>query len=120
MQSNLFLEQKSIHQRSGLATSLNGIHASRNRLQRMMGGALLTCSLLLSLCACAANKTDAQESEAFSYAWLKGQAHTLATQPYVSHKGELPKSLQGMSWDDYQQFHFKKKAALWREQNSEF
>nr|WP_128637758.1 glucan biosynthesis protein D [Shewanella putrefaciens] len=87
----------------------------------MVGSVLLTCSVLLSLSACAAGKASApQEGEEFSYAWLKGHARTLAAESYVSHKGELPKSLQGMSWDDYQQFHFKKKAAMWRDQDSEF
>lgn len=123
MQPNLFPEQRNVYQQSMVTVpSIEAQSSSRRgRLQRMVGSVLLTCSVLLSLSACAAGKqASPQEGEEFSYAWLKGYARTMAAQPYESHKGELPKSLQGMSWDDYQQFHFKKKAALWRDQDSEF
>ncbi|MFQ6370490.1 glucan biosynthesis protein [Shewanella sp. YIC-542] len=59
-------------------------------------------------------------AEPFSYAWLKGHARHQASQPYVSHKGELPDSLKHLDWDDYQQLHFKKKAALWRNDDTRF
>lgn len=119
MQPNLFPEQRHLNPEPMVMPSVEA-QSTRSRLQRMVGSVLLTCSVLLSLSACAAGKASAPQEEEFSYAWLKGYAHTLATESYVSHKGELPKSLQGMSWDDYQQFHFKKKAALWHEDDSEF
>jgi len=58
--------------------------------------------------------------QAFDYAWLKGHANTLANQPYKSHEGEVPKSLQRISWDDYQKLRFKPEHALWRNQESLF
>jgi len=105
MQPNLFPEQRNVYQQSMVTVpSIEAQSSSRRgRLQRMVGSVLLTCSVLLSLSACAAGKqASPQEGEEFSYAWLKGYARTMAAQPYESHKGELPKSLQGMSWDDYQ------------------
>lgn len=110
MQPNLFPEQRNVNRELMAMPSSVEIQSTRGRLQRMVGSVLLTCSVLLSLSACAAGKASApQEGEEFSYAWLKGHARTLAAESYVSHKGELPKSLQGMSWDDYQQFHLRKK-----------
>ncbi|WP_309043321.1 glucan biosynthesis protein [Marinobacter sediminicola] len=56
----------------------------------------------------------------FSYAWLKGHARELASQPYVSHEGELPQSLKQISWDDYQAIRFRKDHALWADSDSAF
>lgn len=53
--------------------------------------------------------------EKFSYAWLKGYARELANNPYKSHKGELPESLKKLDWDEYQQIHFRKDKALWKD-----
>jgi periplasmic glucans biosynthesis protein len=59
-------------------------------------------------------------SRAFNYAWLKGRARKLATEAYVSHKGELPQSLKNLSWDDYQAIAFREDQALWRNDNTAF
>ena len=31
--------------------------------------------------------------------------------------GEMPDSLKGLDWDDYQEIRFNKEAALWRDKN---
>lgn len=91
------------------------------RLQKLASRSLLAVGVLFSFTACAAQPpAEPKVGEAFSYAWLKGHARQLAAQPYQSHKGELPKSLKSLDWDDYQQIHFKKDKALWRKDNSEF
>ncbi len=84
-----------------------GLH----RLYHLVCGALLVPTLL-SVCA-AAPAALAAESAPFDYAWLKGHARQLATQPYVSHEGELPASLKKLSWDDYQQIAYDHDHALW-------
>jgi glucans biosynthesis protein len=94
-----------------------------NRLQRLASRSLLTVGVLFSVTACAAQPSEPAEpkaGEAFNYAWLKGYARQLATQPYQSHKGELPKSLKSLDWDDYQQIHFNKEKALWTKDDTEF
>ena len=56
-------------------------------------------------------------SQPFDYAWLKGQARSLAEQPYKSREGEIPAVLQRLSWDDYQALRFDRQQALWTSQN---
>ena len=75
------------------------------------------CILLPGLLSPAA---AAEGSEPFDYAWLKGRARTLAAAPYVSHEGELPKVLQNLSWDAYQQIRFDRGHVLWRKDDSLF
>jgi len=60
------------------------------------------------------------ETRPFSYAWLKGRARHLASQPYQDHEGEIPDSLKRLSWDDYQAIRFRQEHALWRNQPSAF
>jgi periplasmic glucans biosynthesis protein len=60
------------------------------------------------------------QSQPFSYAWLKGRARKLAGEAYVSRKGELPQSLQNISWDDYQAIGFRADQSLWRDTDSAF
>ncbi|MAA66242.1 MAG: glucan biosynthesis protein D [Alteromonadaceae bacterium] len=60
------------------------------------------------------------ESKRFDYAWLKGHARDLASKPFKSHEGELPKSLQKLSWDDYQAIRFRPEKSLWQDDGSAF
>ncbi|MCY0966443.1 glucan biosynthesis protein [Parathalassolituus penaei] len=85
-------------------------------------GTLLTATALslASLTVMAADKAAPDAGEAFSYAWLKGYARHQATEEYVSHKGELPKALQGLSWDNYQQLRYDHDHALWKKDESLF
>ncbi len=93
---------------------------------RLPAALTLLQALLLALLLGAAVSTRAaaaaapDDGEPFSYAWLKGHAQELAQQDYVSHKGELPKRLQGLSWDDYQQLRYQRDKALWRKKDSAF
>lgn len=106
------------------------------RLQHMTSRSFAAISVLFSLTACASTSTSStaisptaspsvvtiqpKAGELFDFAWLKGQARQLSTLPYQSHQGELPDSLKRLDWDDYQQLHFKKDAAVWRDEPSEF
>ncbi|MCG2581837.1 MAG: glucan biosynthesis protein [Marinobacter sp.] len=56
----------------------------------------------------------------FSYGWLKGHARALAGGPWVSREGDLPDSLKGLSWDDYQAIRFRPDKALWRNDHNAF
>ncbi|WP_097459977.1 glucan biosynthesis protein [Mangrovitalea sediminis] len=56
----------------------------------------------------------------FDYAWLKGHARELSAKPYRSHKGDLPKSLKDISWDDYQAIRFRPDKSLWQDKGSDF
>ncbi|MCX4186922.1 glucan biosynthesis protein [Methylophaga sp. OBS4] len=81
----------------------------------------MTIGILLSHSANATPSGVAPPSgEMFSYAWLKGYAQALAEKTYVSQQRKLPESLQKMSWDEYQQLHYNKDKALWRNEDSEF
>ncbi len=60
------------------------------------------------------------ERRPFDFAWLKGHARHLSTQPYSSRRGDLPDSLKNISWDDYQSIHFRQDKSLWREKGSDF
>ncbi|WP_145768763.1 glucan biosynthesis protein [Marinobacter lipolyticus] len=56
----------------------------------------------------------------FSYGWLKGHARALAGEPWKSREGNLPASLKGLSWDDYQAIRFRPNKALWRNDDNAF
>lgn len=63
---------------------------------------LLLGAVLVFIAATAQAATDLATPTGgtnFDYAWLKGRAKFLAEQAYVSHEGELPKSLQKLTWD---------------------
>lgn len=52
-------------------------------------------------------------AKAFDYAWLKGQARTLAAQAYDAHDGELPQSLLDVDYAHYQRIHYRPEHSLW-------
>lgn len=79
---------------------------------------VLLCTLLLAFGSSVFAATDLvmpQGNATFDYAWLKGQARHLASQPYVNHAGELPAALKKLSWDQYMQMSFNPEHALWRD-----
>jgi glucans biosynthesis protein len=49
----------------------------------------------------------------FDYAWLKGQARSLAAQAYDAHEGELPQSLLDVSYAQYQLIRYRPDHSLW-------
>jgi len=52
-------------------------------------------------------------AKGFDYAWLKGQARTLAAQAYDAHEGELPQALQDVDYAHYQLIHYRPDHSLW-------
>ena len=53
------------------------------------------------------------EPKAFDYAWLKGQARTLATSRYQAPIVSLPAALKTIDWDHYQAIKYRDDHALW-------
>jgi len=51
--------------------------------------------------------------QAFDYAWLKGQAHFLANNPYQDVKEPLPPAMLSLSYDQYQSIRFRPDHSLW-------
>ncbi|QSX35475.1 glucan biosynthesis protein D [Shewanella avicenniae] len=83
---------------------------------------LATAGMLLAsqIAQAAGIQVAPPEGEKFSYAWLKGFASNMAQTPYQDHKGELPDSLKNLDWDEYQQIHFRKDKALWKDEDGDF
>ena len=101
--------------------SLSHVSTSSSLLRHIAIGCAFAIGLATSQLSYAiTDPVSPPAGEKFSYAWLKGYARALSEKAYISHKGELPKSIKGMSWDDYQQLQFKKDKALWRNDDSEF
>lgn len=76
--------------------------------------------LSISICACAAPGKTFGPAENFDYASLKGKAKSLAGQPYDAHEKALPKALQDLTWDEYQQLAFDADHALWKQDGGRF
>ncbi|TVM33176.1 glucan biosynthesis protein D [Oceanidesulfovibrio marinus] len=81
--------------------------------------------IILLLCASSCARVAGATSETtmpgpFDYAWLKGKARAMANDLYVSHTGELPKSVKNLTWDQYQQLQFDHDHALWQNNDSRF
>ncbi len=90
--------------------------------------ALLATSSLpsaLAFFASPANAADGPlrklgDAEKFDYAVLKGRARALSAEPWKSRVNELPESVKGMDWDQYQTLHFRDDHLLWRDPESHF
>jgi len=52
-------------------------------------------------------------AKAFDYAWLKGQARFLASNPYQASKDILPPTMGALSYDQYQSLRFRSDRSLW-------
>ncbi|SMP45951.1 glucan biosynthesis protein G [Noviherbaspirillum suwonense] len=52
---------------------------------------------------------------AFNFEDVASQAKTLAASPYKKPKGELPKALQDLGYDQYRDIRFNPDKALWRD-----
>jgi glucans biosynthesis protein len=59
--------------------------------------------------------TAAGPAKAFDYAWLKGQAHYLAANPYQPSKDVLPPAMAALGYDQYQSLRFRTDHSLWGE-----
>jgi glucans biosynthesis protein len=49
----------------------------------------------------------------FDYAWLKGQARYLASNPYQTSKDVMPASMAALSYDQFQSLRFRSDHSLW-------
>lgn len=84
-------------------------------LIRSMGSIVISLSLLNTLPVLAdAKSTDKPEAAAFDFGRLKEIARVKSLISYEDHSGEIPKSLNNLSWDDYQQLGFNHDKALWK------
>ncbi len=57
--------------------------------------------------------TGSGPAKPFDYAWLKGQARFLASNPYQTSKDVLPASMTALSYDQYQSLRFRSDHSLW-------
>ena len=58
--------------------------------------------------------------QAFSYAWLKGQAQALSAQAWQQTTQPLPAELSQLNWDQYQAIAYRDEHALWAAQKRRF
>ncbi|MGQ0698655.1 MAG: glucan biosynthesis protein [Panacagrimonas sp.] len=58
--------------------------------------------------------------QAFDYAWLKGQARSMATKPYQARKNTLPAEISGLDWDAYQTLRYRDDHRAWRSDKLRF
>jgi periplasmic glucans biosynthesis protein len=56
----------------------------------------------------------------FDYSWLKGQARQMASVAYLAAPRDLPKTLQGLDFDRYQNIRFKADRSLWAKDDLSF
>jgi glucans biosynthesis protein len=59
-------------------------------------------------------------AQPFDFAWLKGQAHYLASGAYQPTKDALPPAITKLSYDQYQSIRFRGDHALWGDAGLEF
>ena len=63
--------------------------------------------------AVSAAAAEAPPNQPFDYAWLKGQAHKLASNAYQPSQDILPPAMAKLSYDQYQSLRFRTDHALW-------
>ncbi|MDR5859741.1 glucan biosynthesis protein D [Halomonas eurihalina] len=78
------------------------------------GSGLLPISTLLAAAEHAGPGSGA--GEPFDYAWLKGLARKLSTQPPREHAIELPEPIRNLDWDAYQAIQYRPDHAVWRDE----
>jgi periplasmic glucans biosynthesis protein len=61
-----------------------------------------------------------EQSQAFDYAWLKGQARALANAVYQPPVGHLPDAVKALAWDQYMAIKYRADRALWARDNRRF
>jgi glucans biosynthesis protein len=62
----------------------------------------------------------APATQAFDFAWLKGQAHWLASNVFQPSKDSLPPAMGKLGYDQYQSIRFRGDHALWAEAGLDF
>jgi glucans biosynthesis protein len=61
-----------------------------------------------------------QSIQPFDYAWLKGQAHKLAGNPFLPSQDVQPPAMAKLSYDQFQSLRFRADHALWGNAGLEF
>nr|WP_235548594.1 glucan biosynthesis protein D [Noviherbaspirillum sp. Root189] len=59
-------------------------------------------------------------TQAFDYAWLKGQARQMAATAYQAPSSQLPDEVDKLDWDQYQMIQYRSDHALWANEASMF
>jgi len=70
--------------------------------------------------AAGAQTTAGPAAQPFDFAWLKGQAHWLASHLYQAPVNTLPPAMAKLSYDQYQSIRFRADHALWADTGLEF
>jgi len=70
--------------------------------------------ILLSLLQASSVIAAKAEEAPFDLSRLKEMARVKSLMPYKSNEGNIPKSLNNLSWDDYQQLRYNHDKALWK------
>lgn len=88
----------------------------------LKSAALLALAPLASPLRLGAEETETppMKAQAFSYAWLKGQARARAAAVYRPPPDVVPKALADMDWDHFQAIRFRPERALWAGENLPF
>src|ERR1700690_103269 len=68
----------------------------------------------------AAQPQNPSAAQPFDFAWLKGQAHYLASGAHQPNKDALPPAMAKLGYDQYQSIRFRGDHALWGDAGLEF
>jgi glucans biosynthesis protein len=83
----------------------------------LLGAACATVAIeslaLISPAARAAGLKPLGRAQPFDFAWLKGQARSLAASPYQAPSAALPADIAKLDYDQYQSISFNPDHALW-------
>src|SRR5262245_8788147 len=60
------------------------------------------------------------QSQAFDYAWLKGQARVLANAAYQPSVNQIPDAVKALNWDQYISIKYRADHALWSRDGRRF
>jgi glucans biosynthesis protein len=89
-----------------------------DRREFLQSTALLTA--LIATGGRAFASEPASPSRPFDFAWLKGQARALASQPYRPAPKVLHQRLIDLGYDEYQSLRFRREQALWGKEDRGF
>jgi glucans biosynthesis protein len=70
--------------------------------------------------AASSNMKTLGQARPFDYAWLKGRARSMASQPYELQPGLLPPKVAALDWDQYQAIGYRDSHALWANDDLRF
>jgi glucans biosynthesis protein len=80
----------------------------------------LSLAATASTAAPAAAATGSGAAQPFDFAWLKGQAHFLASNVYQESKDTVPAAMSKLGYDQYQSIRFRGDHSLWGDAGTAF